>query len=65
MTAPAPDTAKRGEEEARAMTLRERIDEAERIVNDLFDEIEAWHERAMLLLVPEIGLWIDYGEGDA
>lgn len=47
------------------MTLRERIDEAERIVNDLFDEIEAWHERAMLLLVPEIGLWIDYGEGDA
>jgi hypothetical protein len=61
MTRSAPDTAKRGEEEARPMTLRERIDEAERIVNELFDEIEAWTDRALLALVPECRAWIDEG----
>jgi hypothetical protein len=43
------------------MTLRERLDEAERIVNEAFDEIEAWYVRARLVLVEETALWVDDG----
>jgi hypothetical protein len=44
-----------------AVTLRERLDEAVRIVNEAFDEVEAACERAELVLVPVKAVWLDRG----
>lgn len=43
------------------MTLRERLEEAARIVDAAFDEVEAACQRVELTLQPEVRVWLDEG----
>jgi hypothetical protein len=43
------------------VTLRERLDEAVRLVNEALDECDAACERAELALVPVKAVWLDRG----